>query len=130
MVIEMQPEHGHAAWTWPCSMDLDKQHGHRQATWTWTCSIDMDMLLGHGHASWTWTCFLDMDMQHGHRHVAWIWTWDELLDCLVSAQSGFRMKKKRKNVGTGLVSEQAEVVQHFLGPVRTETMNVAKLMLA
>ncbi len=60
--------------------------------------MEIDKQNGPGHAALTWTCFLDVDMQHGHGHVVWIWTWDELLDFLVSAQSGIGMKKKNERM--------------------------------
>jgi hypothetical protein len=39
MDIDMQHEHGHAAWTWTCSMDMDTQHGFGHVAWTWTVDI-------------------------------------------------------------------------------------------
>ncbi len=52
-----------------CSIDMNMQHGqcmqcgHGHAAWTWTCSMDMD-----------WTCSMDMDTQHRFGHAAWTWT--------------------------------------------------------
>jgi hypothetical protein len=43
---------------------MDMQHGHGHAVWTWTCSMDMDMEHIFGHAAWIWT----MDM-HGCRNA-------------------------------------------------------------
>ncbi len=39
--MNMQHGHGHRAWTWICSMELDMQHGHGYAVRIWTCSEDM-----------------------------------------------------------------------------------------
>jgi hypothetical protein len=47
-------------------MDMGMQHGHGHAAWTWACSMDMGMQHGHGHAAWTgacsWKCSMNMDM--------------------------------------------------------------------
>ncbi len=66
--------HGHAAWTWTCSMDIGYvawtfrmdmvvQHGHELA-WTWTRSMDFDMQYRPGHAAWT--CSMDIDYYRTH----------------------------------------------------------------
>jgi hypothetical protein len=49
--MDIQPGHGHAAWTWTCCMDMDMQPGHLHAAWTWTCCLDIGIQPG-----------LDMDM--------------------------------------------------------------------
>jgi hypothetical protein len=61
----------HAARTWICSIDLNKQYWNRHAAWTWTCSI------WHGHAAWTWTW-----IQHGHGLAVWTWNCSGEMDTL------------------------------------------------
>jgi hypothetical protein len=40
---------GYAEWisTWICSLDMDKQHEHGHAAWTRTCSMDMNRGMRH-----------------------------------------------------------------------------------
>jgi hypothetical protein len=37
MDMVMQHEHGHAAWTWSCSMNIDMQHGLNHAAFPSSC---------------------------------------------------------------------------------------------
>jgi nitric oxide reductase large subunit len=68
--MDMQPGHGHAAWTRTGSLDTDSQLGHGQPAWTRTGSLDTGTLPSHGHAACTWTCssghelvmYIDMDI--------------------------------------------------------------------
>ncbi len=69
MDLEIQDGHGHAAQTWTCRMDLDKQHGYLHAVWTWTCSWGMDRHQGHGRALRTWKSTIGIDMHHGSRNT-------------------------------------------------------------
>jgi hypothetical protein len=80
MEVGMQDGHGHAAWTYicsmdiyVCSMDICLQHGHLsaastgtqhvlgQAAWTWTLGMYWNMQHVLGHAACTGTCNMDMD---------------------------------------------------------------------
>jgi hypothetical protein len=80
---DMDMKHGHAAWTYTCSIGVDIQLGPEHAALTWTCSTDMicgmetrifskdiDMQHGYIYAAWTWTFSTDMDMQHKHEHAS------------------------------------------------------------
>ncbi len=71
MDMDKHIEHGHAAWTGTCTMDIDMLHGH-------------DMHYGHEHAPWTCTCRMDMDMymQNSNGHVYA----EQKLKCTVHAE--------------------------------------------
>jgi hypothetical protein len=63
--------HGHAAWTWTCSVDMGLQHGQAHSmSWPWTSSVDMDTRHVLGHAACTGTCSMYWDMQHVLGHAA------------------------------------------------------------
>jgi hypothetical protein len=62
MDMDMQPDHGHAAWT----------QGH--AARKWESSLDMDMKPGHGYAAWTWASSMDMDIDV-YCTLTWTWTY-------------------------------------------------------
>jgi hypothetical protein len=51
--------HVHAARPYLCSMDMDMQHEHGHAAW-----MDMDTQHVLGHAGWTWACSMDIETHH------------------------------------------------------------------
>jgi hypothetical protein len=61
MFTSLQKGHGHSAWTWIFSVDLDMYS-----------SMDTDMQHGNGHAVWTWTCSMGkyMLLIYDYVHVA------------------------------------------------------------
>eukprot|EP00983_Pelagomonas_calceolata_P096879 1158183-Pelagomonas_calceolata.AAC.2 len=55
---DMHTGHGHAHWSWTCTLAMAMHTGHGHAYWSWTCTLVMAMHTGHGHAHWSWTCIL------------------------------------------------------------------------
>jgi hypothetical protein len=86
--------HGHAAWAWLCSMDIDIKHGNGHAVWTWTCRMntDLDIQHGHGHAEWTLTWSMDMYIQNGHGNAAWTWKCNMDMDIQLVLGHGHRLQ--------------------------------------
>ncbi len=74
---DMQRRHGHAAWTWTCSMDMSMcwtccmsmptRHVQVHATSPHPYLMELTIHIGQGHAAWTWACSIAMDLQ-------WTWT--------------------------------------------------------
>ncbi len=60
---DLPPGHGHAAWTWTCSMDMGIRYGHYRAETASERNMDTDRQYGLGHAVWAWTCSMEMDIQ-------------------------------------------------------------------
>jgi hypothetical protein len=66
----IRPQHGHAAWTWACSLDMGIQPGHGYGAYsrTWKCSMDIDIWLS-GHHN-----IVCSTVQHVSRHFLFNFT--------------------------------------------------------